>query len=77
MIMPGRKSKFLNRISWRSWSVKPAVRTNYTFDDCAITIDVDAQGLGNTNRIGNLYHASFAETVGHQILGDPTGSIGS
>ena len=47
-----------------------------TIDNCTITINMNAQGLGNTNGISNLNHTSFAESVGNQVLSNPTSSIG-
>lgn len=38
---------------------------------------MDAQGLCDTDAVCDLHHCSLAESVGHQVLGDPPSSIGS
>lgn len=75
--MPGLKSKFLNRINCRSWSVKPRIIVGITIDDCAVAVDVDTQRFSDTNSVGNLDHASFAESVSNQVLSNPPSSISS
>jgi len=48
-----------------------------SLNDGAVRVDVDGQGLGNSDGVGNVDQTSLAEAVGNQRLGDPSGSVGS
>ena len=38
---------------------------------------MDAQGLSDADTVGNLDHASLAESIGAEIFSNPSSSVGS
>jgi len=76
MILPGLKSKFLIKFAL---GLSQCTLSQFvcTFGDGAVAVDMDAHRLGNTDGVGHLNHAPFAETIGDKILGDPSSDVGS
>ena len=62
MILPGLKSKFPIKFApgLRQWTLNQFV---CTFGDGAVAVNMDAHGLGDTDGLGHLNHAPFAETM--------------
>lgn len=53
------------------------IQIRVAFSSSVIRVDVDGEGLSNTNTVSNLDEGSLAETSMDEGLGDPSGSVGS
>jgi hypothetical protein len=43
----------------------------------AVSINIDGEGLGNTDSVGELNEGAAGEASGNQRLGNPAGGVGS